>query len=175
MNGLTVRSNFLQKKLSEKQLFLSITISDQLTLSSHNSCSWYSQENFQVAADRVLNRSYGYSKSVDPILCPSKKLFFRQFFLQKIASHGQTVHFRLYSVIHHWKALLESFHIVFLKKIFHGSCIASEFPWRARTDIFPYDETLSYKNKNIFNNLGMVWIQMFCQEISCFKKPPCLC
>ena len=37
-------------------------------------------------------------------------------FLQKIDSHGQTVHFRLYSVIHHWKALLESFHMVFLKK-----------------------------------------------------------
>ena len=37
-------------------------------------------------------------------------------FLQKITSHGQTVHFWLYSVVHYWKALLESFHMVFLKK-----------------------------------------------------------
>ena len=45
-----------------------------------------------------------------------QKSCFSGSFLQKIASHGQTVHFRLYSVIHHWKALLESFHMVFLKK-----------------------------------------------------------
>ena len=32
----------------------------------------------------VLNRSYGCSKSVDPISCPPKKLFFRQFFCRKL-------------------------------------------------------------------------------------------
>ena len=48
----------------------------------------------------------------------TQKSCFSGIFLLKIASHGQTVHFRLYSVIHHWKALLESFHMVFFKKYF---------------------------------------------------------
>ena len=47
-----------------------------------------------------------------------QKSCFSGSFLQKIASHGQTVHFRLYNVIHHWKALVISFHMVFLKKYF---------------------------------------------------------
>ena len=38
MNSLAVRSNF-QQKTARKTAFLSITISDQLTLSSHNSRS----------------------------------------------------------------------------------------------------------------------------------------
>ena len=48
----------------------------------------------------------------------TQKSCFSGSFLLKIASHGQTVHFRLYSVIHHWKALLKSFHMVFFKKYF---------------------------------------------------------
>ena len=50
--------------------------------------------------------------------CVPQKSCFSGSFLLKIASHGQTVHFRLYSVIHHWKALLKSFHMVFFKKYF---------------------------------------------------------
>ena len=34
-------------------------------------------------------------------------------------------------------------HGIFLK-LFHGSCKASDFSGRVRTDIFPYTETLSY-------------------------------
>ena len=45
---------------------------------------------------------------------PQKSCFSGSFLL-KIASHGQTVHFRLYSVIHHRKALVISFHMVFFK------------------------------------------------------------
>ena len=48
----------------------------------------------------------------------TQKSCFSGIFLLKIASHGQTVHFRLNSVIHHWKALIKSFHMVFLKKYF---------------------------------------------------------
>ena len=48
----------------------------------------------------------------------TQKSCFSGSFLLKIASHGQTVHFRLYSVIHHWKALVISFHMVFLQKYF---------------------------------------------------------
>ena len=43
---------------------------------------------------------------------------FKSIFLDKIASHGQTVHFWLYSVIHRWKALDKSFLMVFFKKYF---------------------------------------------------------
>ena len=45
----------------------------------------------------------------------TQKSCFSGSFLLKIASHGQTVHFRLYSVIHHRKALVISFHMVFFK------------------------------------------------------------
>ena len=45
---------------------------------------------------------------------PQKSCFSGSFLL-KIASHGQTVHFRLYSVIHNRKALVISFHMVFFK------------------------------------------------------------
>ena len=48
----------------------------------------------------------------------TQKSCFSGNFLLKTASHGQTVHFRLYSVIHHWKALLKSFHMVFFKKYY---------------------------------------------------------
>ena len=46
----------------------------------------------------------------------TQKSCFSGSFLLKIASHGQTVHFRLYSVIHNRKALVISFHMVFFKK-----------------------------------------------------------
>ena len=46
------------------------------------------------------------------------KSYFSGSFLQKMASHGQTVHFWLYSVIHRWKAMDLSFFMVFLKKYF---------------------------------------------------------
>ena len=45
----------------------------------------------------------------------TQKSCFSGSFLLKIASHGQTVHFRLYSVIHNRKALVISFHMVFFK------------------------------------------------------------
>ena len=51
------------------------------------------------------------------IRVPPKSCFSGSF-LQKMASHGQTVHFWLYSVIHRWKALDLSFLMVFLKKYF---------------------------------------------------------
>ena len=49
---------------------------------------------------------------------PGKKSCFWGSFLQKTASHDQTVQFWLDSVIHRWKALDLSFLMVFLKKYF---------------------------------------------------------
>ena len=43
--------------------------------------------------------------------CVRQKSCFSGSFLQKIASHGQSVDFRLCSVIHHWKALLKKYFI----------------------------------------------------------------
>ena len=51
------------------------------------------------------------------IRVPPKSCFWGSF-LQKMASHGQTVHFWLYSVIHRWKALDLSFLMYFWKKDF---------------------------------------------------------
>ena len=67
--------------------------------------------------------------------CVPQKSCFWGSFLQKIASHGQTVHFWLYSVIHNWKALLKSFHIVFSKKYFIDPAQRQIF-WDASRQIF---------------------------------------
>ena len=80
----------------------------------NNLLNWIFMKQF-LNSNIELNQ-FGYPDS-----CPTprkKKLFLRQFFLQKTASHGQTVQFWLDSVIHRWKALDLSFLMVFLKKYF---------------------------------------------------------
>lgn len=70
--------------------------------------------NFGQNSNIELNQ-FGYPDSCPT---PRKKSCFWGSFLQKTASHGQTVHFWLDSVIHRWKALDLSFLMVFLKKYF---------------------------------------------------------
>ena len=80
---------------------------------------------------------------------PGKKSCFWGSFLQKTASHDQTVQFWLDIVIHRWKALDLSFFMVFLKKYFVTPAKCQNFVGRIWTDIFTYIETLSYALYNI--------------------------
>ena len=73
----------------------------------------FSWNNFWIQTLNWIN--LGIQIRVPP---PGKKSCFWGSFLQKTASHGQTVHFWLDSVIHRWKALDLSFLMVFLKKYF---------------------------------------------------------
>ena len=58
---------------------------------------------------------------------PPKKLFWRQFFGENCFSRPNYSLLTFYSVKHHWKALVKSFHMVFFKNYFMDPAMRQNF------------------------------------------------